>query len=379
MAHAYTPGLKRKEATIVRKTRRLPIKGEVLVKKGQEVSPDDIVAVAEIPGESKVVNVARLLNVEPDEIRDFLLKKEGDKVSKGEIIAGYKAFFGLFKSECVAPTDGIIEHISDVTGQVVIREPPVKIEVNAYIPGEVVDVLPGEGAIIETAAAFIQGIFGIGGERRGEIKLAVNSPKEILTSEKIDSDADGKVLIGGSLVTYDGIQKAIEVGARGIVVGGIEDRDLRKWLGYEIGVAITGHEDVPLTLIVTEGFGKMNMSDRTFEILKKFEGMEASISGATQIRAGVVRPEIIVPRSDLDVNELRSIESGETEFSQGMDIGTLVRIIRKPYFGAIGRVVSLPVEPQLIETGSKVRVVEVELEDGRRVTVPRANVEIIEE
>jgi len=33
----------------------------------------------------------------------------------------------------------------------------------------------------------------------------------------------------------------------------------------------------------------------------------------------------------------------------------------------------------LIETESEVRVLEAELDDGRRVVIPRANVEIIEE
>ena len=59
--------------------------------------------------------------------------------------------------------------------------------------------------------------------------------------------------------------------------------------------------------------------------------------------------------------------------------GTPVRIIRQPYFGAIGKVVALPVELQQVESESHVRVLDVEIEDGRIVTVPRANVEIIEE
>ncbi len=55
-----------------------------------------------------------------------------------------------------------------------------------------------------------------------------------------------------------------------------------------------------------------------------------------------------------------------------------MRIIREPYFGLIGKIASLPHELQVIETESKVRILEVELPDGRRVTTPRANVEIIE-
>jgi len=67
------------------------------------------------------------------------------------------------------------------------------------------------------------------------------------------------------------------------------------------------------------------------------------------------------------------------DLTAGMVPGTPVRIIRQPYFGAIGKVVDLPVELQKVESESYVRVLNVELEDGRVVTIPRANVEIIEE
>jgi len=42
-------------------------------------------------------------------------------------------------------------------------------------------------------------------------------------------------------------------------------------------------------------------------------------------------------------------------------------------------VAALPPEPQALDSGSRARVLEVELTSGRRVTVPRANVELIEE
>jgi hypothetical protein len=63
----------------------------------------------------------------------------------------------------------------------------------------------------------------------------------------------------------------------------------------------------------------------------------------------------------------------------GLEIGTPVRIIREPHFGTIGKVVALPVELAKIETEAKVRVLEVELDNKQKVTLPRANVEIIEE
>jgi hypothetical protein len=127
-------------------------------------------------------------------------------------------------------------------------------------------------------------------------------------------------------------------------------------------------------VIATEGFGALPMSDRTFKLLRDMEGRMSAINGATQIRAGVLRPEIIIPYSE-DERIARSDEA----FSDGMARGSLVRVIRAPYFGHIAKVASLPVNLHTVQSGSKVRVIELELEDGSLVTVPRANVEIIEE
>ena len=376
MAQAYTPGLKVKKFTIVSKTRRLPLPGEVLVREGENVAHDQIVARTQIPGEIHMMNIANLLGVEPEDTNAYMQKKVNESVQIGEVIANRTSFFGLLKSIVRAPITGTVEMVSTVTGQVALREQNVPVELNAYIPGKIVQVIPGEGVTIRTPAALVQGIFGIGGETHGELKIVTGSRDETLTSEKIETSCKDRILVGGALVTIDALTKAIQMGVRGIVVGGIEHEDVIKFLGGEIGVAITGQEDIGTTLIITEGFGKMSMSTGTFNLLKSFNGRRASINGTTQIRAGVMRPEVIIALED---DESRELNEKADEISGGMAPGTQVRIIRDPYFGIIGRVSNLPVELQTVETESKVRVVEVELEDKQRVIVPRANVEIIED
>ncbi|RLE50004.1 MAG: hypothetical protein DRJ21_02005, partial [Candidatus Methanomethylicota archaeon] len=287
-AHAYTPGLRVTPLFRVRKTRRLPIPGEVLVKEGDKVNYDTIVARTNLPGDIRIISAAAILGVEPDELMHYMLKKPGDPVKKGEVIAKYRAFFGLIKSEVKSPVDGYIEHVSEVTGQVILREPPIPIEIDAYVPGIVTKVLPREGVIIECAATFIEGIFGIGGERHGEIYIAVKSPEEELTPDKITPECEGKIVVGGSYASVEVLKKAMEYGAKGVVVGGVDFKDISDFLGYEIGVAITGHEDIPMTVIITEGFSKIRMVKKTFNLLKENEGELAAIKGATQIRAGVI-------------------------------------------------------------------------------------------
>lgn len=376
MGTAYTPGLIVSADAIIRKERRLPIKGEVLVKVGDIVSPTDVVAKAELPGPLTPVRVADRLGIEPRSLPQVMKKRVGESVRKGEVLAEMKSFFGLLKSSVESPVDGVVEFISDVTGNVGIRHPPTPIQVLAYIRGTVVEVIPSEGAVVETRGALIQGIFGIGGEAVGELAMLASSPDEDVKASKVDDEHRGKVLVCGSVARYELMRAAIDVGAIGIIVGGIIDSDLARLLGYEIGVAITGQEEIGLTVIVTEGFGVLPMARRTFELLGEFSGMEASISGATQIRAGVIRPEVIIP-----VEKLKGMPPPPpSKVVAGiLEVGSRVRIIREPYFGELATVIELPPEPQLIDTGSKVRVLKAKLDKGGVVTVPRANVELIEE
>ncbi len=387
---AYTPGLKRKEKTVVEKVRKLPIRGELLVKKGDQVSFDAQVGRADLPGRIVLVNAALALgleitatNVSREQasvgLSKYLLKKVGDSVDEGELLAHKKGFIKMFDKRCVSPTKGIIEYYSDVTGQIMIRESPIPIFLDAYIPGKIVRALPKEGAVIRTPAALIQGIFGIGGETHGELKMLAKTPDDVLSPDRITAECSGKIIVGGSFVEAKAVQKAVKTGVKAIIVGGIRDEDLSDFLGYEIGVAITGKEQLGLTIILTEGFGRMRMAGKTFELLTKLEGRLACVNGATQIRAGVIRPEIVIPYEEEFQKEDEKAGEAANRLLEGLKPGLPVRVIGPPYFGALGQVTKLPVELQKVETESYVRVLEVKLEDGGRVLVPRANVELIEE
>ncbi|MGB9598172.1 MAG: hypothetical protein ACPL7B_17930, partial [Candidatus Poribacteria bacterium] len=125
MAHAYTPGLKVSKGIALKRIRRLPLPGTITVQQGQRVTAETVVARTELPGQVTSINIASLLGVQPDEIYQYMLKKEGDPIAKDEIIASSKGLFGLFKSQCKSPITGTIESISKITGLVMLREPPI--------------------------------------------------------------------------------------------------------------------------------------------------------------------------------------------------------------------------------------------------------------
>jgi hypothetical protein len=373
VAHSYTPGLRVTPRATLRRERRLPLRGQVLVQAGEAVEASTVVARTELPGDVQTMNVAARLSIDPAAVPASLARPIGSAVRAGELVASGKSLFGLVTQRATAPATGTLESVSAITGQLILREPPIPVEVNAYVRGTVAEVLPDEGVVVETRAAFVQGIFGVGGETHGTLAMLSDSADEELRAEWLSEAHRGQVIVAGAYVSHETLMRAREMGVAAVIVGGFDDRDLRRLLGRDLGVAITGTEDLGFTLVLTEGFGRIRMADRTWKLLADHAGQAASVSGATQIRAGVMRPEILIP--------LESAGESATEGSGagGIEIGTLLRVIREPYFGRIGSVVELPAELHPLETEALVRVLVVEFaDDGSRAMVPRANVERIE-
>ena len=373
MAHSYTPGLKVLKNTKILKERRLPLKGAVSTSLGNSVKPDDIIAKTDLPGNVQMVNVANQLNVDASDVKEVMVAEIGSEVVKNELIAETKGLFGFFKSSVNSPVSGTIESISDLTGQVVIREAPLPVEVDAYIEGVIDEVIEKEGVVIKSQGAFIQGIFGIGGESRGEIKILSPDRDAEISADMISADHQGLIIVGGSFISLDAYKKALDCKVAGVVVGGFNYYDLDEVLGYTLGVAITGSEDLITSLIVTEGYGKIQMGQQTFDLLKNNSGKLASINGATQIRAGVIRPEIIIP--------IKSNKDDEANLDKDKTIGmtedSTVRVIRSPNFGKIGTVKELPAELRQMESETMVRIAIIEI-DGNKVEIPRSNLEVVE-
>jgi len=375
MAHGYTPGLRVAAETTLRRQRRLPIAGRVLVERGARVRAEDVVARADLPGDVAPINVVSLLGITPAELERHMLRKQGDAVERDEVIAETHPFIKWFRSTARSPIAGTIEVVSEITGQVMVRGAPKPVDVRAYIDGVVVEVQPKEGVVVETTGALVQGIFGVGGEVSGEVAAVAHGPDAALGPADLDESLAGKIVLAGALVTHDLYNRAAAIGVAALVAGGFHDRDLKALLGYDLGVAITGHEKIRPILIMTEGFGRIAMARATYDLLASHAGRRASANGTTQIRAGVMRPEIIIPSAASAA--ARTCDLGRPG-GRDLEVGSAVRLIREPGFGRLATVRQLPPGIQEVECGARVRVVEVEFAGGQRVTVPRANIEVIE-
>ncbi|MBT9259206.1 MAG: hypothetical protein KM310_05565 [Clostridiales bacterium] len=315
------------------------------------------------------VDVAFELGVRPRDLPQHMLFKVGQEVKKGSILAKKGEQQAFFTRSVVAPVSGVVAEINTQTGHVTIARPFKEVVVKAYVRGRVKDVQEQRAVVVETAAVRLTGIFGLGGERHGRLKVLVSSPYEDLTPDLIDESCRGQIIVGGRLATDEALMKALEVGVAGVITGTAHYLTLVKALGVKLGVGITGSEDVDMTVILMEGFGSLPMRESAFRTLRSLDGREASINGATQIRAGAIRPEIVVPMP------WELAQADKRRFvDEDLTIGQKVRIITEPYFGLVGVVAALPREDAIIETEAKAAVAQVDV-GGRLLTVPRKNLE----
>jgi hypothetical protein len=343
--------------TVIKRERLLPMRGEVLASMGARVEPSDVVARASVGGDLHVVDVGKTLSVKSEDLDQYLLKAVGDTVEEGEAIAAKGRGLIPLRRVCRSPVAGRIVAIG--SERVVLESRAETFELHAHFRGTVISVMPSLGVVIETVGALVQGVWGAGGEAQGVLKMLAEDPKENLVAEAMDVGCHGSVIVGGSLIGEKALEIAEQMQVRGIVVGSI---------GVDLGERAS---DFPCPVIATEGMGQVPMASVIFELLRSNAGREASISGVTRLRWGTVRPEIIIPLQG------RGAALPPQQLGGALEVGAQVRVIRQPYLGSVGQVVSLPSQPRVVDSGARLRGAEVELEGKGRVFVPYANLELI--
>ncbi len=221
-------------------------------------------------------------------------------------------------------------------------------------------MFPGEGAVIETRGALVQGIFGVGGERTGYVEVArCPRPTSHLTADKI-GDCQGMVLIAGASVDGETVQRAAAAGATGLVVGAVSDETLRRYVGYDIGVAITGQEDVPDDAGADRGL-RRTPHGAAHVGLAGLAGGEGSLHKRCD-------PDSRGRDSPGDHRDARDSPRKAPRPSRRPKCSNPARVCassENPTSALLGRVAGLPSELVEIDTESHVRIATVTLDSGR--------------
>jgi hypothetical protein len=182
----------------IRRERRLPLRGEVLVNEGQEVHPEDLVAEASLPGKFYLVDIARGLDVEPRDAQQFLVREPGEYLLEDDVIA---QIGGAFHRLVRAPLSGRFTAFHQ--GHALLEIGRETLQVKAGLIGVVEAVIPECGAIITTQGLLLQGVWGNGRMGSGGLNVVESAWSAPLKVSMLNKAEQGQVLAVGQCSDAD--------------------------------------------------------------------------------------------------------------------------------------------------------------------------------
>jgi|GEM_PF-1944176 len=353
---------------------------EMMVVPGQVVEPGDVL------GRTKSgTRVIRLPLDEGEAAAAMILKRPGEVLRRGEPLLRKPSLFGLACTEYVSPVDGFVEEILLAQRALVIREHTA--EVRAGVWGEVTGVRPGMAVALRFNGTSVRFFAGWGppasGELQAESDLAVSSS----AGRAIKEQHRGTVLWARTGVCTEALLEGVRVGAAGILAGSLSPDDLERAVADVR--RRSGRERLPLTLMISEGFGTAQMHDALRRTLRAVVGRMVYLDpGLAGSPAWGKDPEVTFSeqpegRSEGPAGAARALDAApharEEDRRRPVSLrplpGMAVRLVDLDFFGAAARIVAVPGRRRL-ETGVACEVATVELEDGRVVDVPLVNLEL---
>jgi len=339
--------------TTITRERILPAAGMVLVRLNQKVSPGDIIAETKWAREHVLLDVASMLNLSINAADRLLKCKMGDVIAAGQEVAVGK---GLFPRSVRAPREGRV--VAAGGGKVMLEVGETKVELRAGIPGTVMQLIPNRGAVIQTAGALIQGVWGNGRIDSGLLINLAEKPDSILTSARLDVSLRGSIILGGTCKDAETLQTAAELPARGLILSSL----------FPSLLPLAREMQYPI--LVTDGFGTLPMNSVAHRLLSSSAKRDATLNAEVYDRYSGARPEVIIP---LPVSQNPAPPVDLLMFEPGQQ----VRVRRPPATGAIGILVSIRPGTTVLPSGLRASAADVKLENGETIIVPLVNIEVV--
>ncbi|MBD3235186.1 MAG: hypothetical protein GF330_00590 [Candidatus Eisenbacteria bacterium] len=230
--------------------------------------------------------LAKWLDVKPRRLRGQLDFNVGDFIERGTPLVRARPHRLPIKS----PASGVLKEIDTRAGTITIHYDLEPIVLSSFLRGRVTEVREGLGATIRGRGSILYGRIGFGGERAGELWLLPDAR----AGGTPEIPAAGKVVVSSRWVDVALLEACRAAGVAGLIAPSMRNLDWTHFYGGEIGIGSTGDEDLDFTIVLTEGFGMAPFAEGIREHLQERAGQLASLTGRTQIRAGVTRPMVVV-------------------------------------------------------------------------------------
>ena len=188
---------------------------------------------------------------------------------------------------------------------------------------------------------------------------AANRPEEVFTSDQLDVNMRGSILLAGFCEDPAVLEAAAGLPLRGLILSSLS------------AALLPVAKAMPFPIMVTEGFGLLPMNSAAFEVLTTDEPTEVTLNAEAADPLAFRRPEVILHRPQAEL----PVGSSEPAF---LVPEQRVRVVRAPYRSQVGVLVQLRPGLEALPNGLKALTASVQLENGELVILPLANLELLE-
>lgn len=194
------------------------------VKAGDSVSAGQLLAERSIAGSDHEIHIAKLLEIPSQIAYKYLVKRPGDRVSEGALVAVKKGALGIGGKKAISPVDGTVFKFENETGILTVRSSAESETESLFSPvdGEVL-LCDNEKIALRTQKGVISALEVLGeGNFEGELYTVKD---EQVNPTELKSDLKDKVVAGKSF-DREALAKSIGLGAAGIIANIIKENDL---------------------------------------------------------------------------------------------------------------------------------------------------------
>jgi hypothetical protein len=336
----------------LRRSQKLPVTGTVLVRLGQKVNVGDPLAEAIVPVHHELVDVVRALGLPgPKAAEKMIQRKAGETLGENDILAETG---GIFSRIIRTPAPGKILSIRE--GQILIQTETQTITLAARYSGTVVEILSDRGAMIETSAAVIQGVWGNGKFAQAVLMMKSESPNSLLSSADLGITDRGTIIACSTLTDPAVLELAASLPVEGLIIGCMPAALREKALLQ------------PYPIVLIEGFGNGRLNSDAHKLLAEYNSHEVIVNTQIDDSTDLLQPEIVI------ANPLEK-EAPPANFR--LTSGLKVRIHTAPFLGQTGVIEKVLPGLTTLPNGLRVYAASVIMDNKERKTIPINNLDSI--
>lgn len=335
--------------TIIQIPRLLDRDGRILVRLGDYVASDSVIADTPTAVIHRVIDVGRMLGMSREiPTTDFVDWKVGETIQKDDILAKRGS---LFRGVIRSPVSGKIVAVGG--GQVMIEIESPRRDIVSGVPGLVRQIVPDRGVILEASGTVAEGLWGNGRMGFGVLHMLAN--QTLTTLGDVPALMKDKIVVAGAIRDPSILAGLMAAGVKGLICGGLAAALKANLMA------------LPVPVMMVDGFGAPAMNTAAYAVLSNSEKQPCYLLALPRDEHLQQRPLAVVNQKGE-----AALPATDGPFQPGQKVS----VSSRPYLGQTGTIIEIEPDRDIPYAGRTAAAL-VRLQNDTLVHLPLQNLAVV--